>query len=127
MHMYYVKVVPTTFEPASGEKTSTNQYSVTEHMKKLDPTADSVVAKVGKQAAQKKKKKGENLKPSVYFFYELSPIMVRVTERRKPFLHFITQLCAILGGIFTVAGLVDRFVYASLQHVQKKIELGKFS
>lgn len=53
--------------------------------------------------------------------------MVHSTLRWQPFLHFITQLCAILGGVFTVAGIVDRLVYGTVQHVQRKVELGKFN
>jgi hypothetical protein len=34
--------------------------------------------------------------------------MVKFTESRKSFTHFLTQLCAILGGVITVSGLVDR-------------------
>jgi hypothetical protein len=33
-----------------------------------------------------------------FIFYELSPIMVRFTETRPSFAHFLTQLCAILGN-----------------------------
>ena len=36
--------------------------------------------------------------------------MVNISETRKSLLHFLTQLCAILGGVFTVAGMVDRLV-----------------
>ena len=34
--------------------------------------------------------------------YDLSPFMVRVTEHTVPFTHFLTGLCAIAGGMFTV-------------------------
>lgn len=32
--------------------------------------------------------------------------MVDVLEHRQSFFHFLTQLCAIIGGVFTVAGMV---------------------
>jgi hypothetical protein len=38
----------------------------------------------------------------VFFFYDLSPIMVRYVEQRKSFLHFLTSVCAVVGGVFTV-------------------------
>ena len=41
--------------------------------------------------------------------------------------HFLTQLCAILGGVFTVAGMVDRLVYSSLKSFEKKLSLNKLS
>jgi len=61
----------------------------------------------------------------VFFFYEISPIMVRFREQQKSLLHFLTQLCAILGGVFTVAGMIDRFVYHGLKSLEKKMEMGK--
>ena len=38
----------------------------------------------------------------MFFVYDLSPFMVRVTEHNVPFTHFLTGLCAIAGGVFTV-------------------------
>lgn len=37
--------------------------------------------------------------PGVFFIYDLSPIMVELTEKRMGFLHFITNVCAIVGGV----------------------------
>jgi len=36
--------------------------------------------------------------------YDLSPIVVTITESRRSFGHFITRLCAVLGGTFAVTG-----------------------
>ena len=41
--------------------------------------------------------------------------------------HFLTGVCAIIGGVFTVAGLIDSVIYHSVKTLQKKIELGKAS
>ena len=41
------------------------------------------------------------------------------------FLHFLTSVCAIIGGIFTVAGIIDAFVYHGGQAIKKKVDLGK--
>jgi len=106
MYQYFVKVVPTTYESLNGNVLNTNQYSVTEHFKPL---------------------KGENAHglPGVFFMYELSPIMVKFSEARKSFAHFLTSLCAIVGGVFTVAGMVDSVLYQSMRTLKKKIDLGK--
>ena len=40
--------------------------------------------------------------PGVFFFYDVSPIMVHYTESRTPIYHFITEICAIVGGAVTV-------------------------
>jgi len=108
MYQYFVKVVPTIYEPLSGAALSTNQFSVTEHFKALQG-------------------EGSHGLPGVFFMYELSPIMVRFKEQRKSFAHFLTGVCAIIGGVFTVAGIIDSFIYHSMRSLKKKIEIGKAS
>ena len=39
--------------------------------------------------------------------------------------HFLSNLCAIIGGVFTVSGLLDKFIYASGNILQHKTEIGK--
>jgi hypothetical protein len=107
MHFYYAKVVPTTFTRTSGKSVHTNQYSATEHTKALPPDAAAASS------------------PGVYVAYELSPIHVNRVQQREPLLSFVTQVCAIVGGVFAVAGLVDRLVYSGMRHVQAKVEIGK--
>lgn len=58
--------------------------------------------------------------PAVYFRYDLSPITVQFTKRRQPFLHFLVQLCAIIGGVFSTIQFVSMFSNRSLHHVMKK-------
>nr|ACN34146.1 unknown [Zea mays] len=62
--------------------------------------------------------------PVVKFHFEPSPMQVLVTEVPKSFSHFITNVCAIIGGVFTVAGILDSIFHNTLRMV-KKIELGK--
>ncbi len=52
---------------------------------------------------------------------------VRIVERSSSFLSFLTSVCAIVGGVFTVSGIVDAFIYTSTRLIKKKMELGKFS
>ncbi|KAF8410697.1 hypothetical protein HHK36_003231 [Tetracentron sinense] len=40
--------------------------------------------------------------PVAKFHFELSPMQVLVTENPKSFSHFMTNVCAIIGGVFTV-------------------------
>ena len=54
-------------------------------------------------------------------------LQVRYNEERTSFLHFVTSVCAIVGGVFTVSGIIDAFIYHGQQVVRKKIDLGKFS
>lgn len=61
----------------------------------------------------------------VFFMYDLSPMMVQLTESRRSLAHFLTGVCAIVGGVFTVAGMLDSMLYHSQKALKKKIELGK--
>jgi hypothetical protein len=57
----------------------------------------------------------------------LLPLQVTVKQQKSEFLHFVTNVCAILGGVFTVAGILDAFIYHSEKAIRKKMELGKFN
>ncbi|XP_046428382.1 endoplasmic reticulum-Golgi intermediate compartment protein 3 [Neodiprion fabricii] len=109
MFQHYIKIVPTTYVRWDGSTLLTNQFSVTRHSRQVSLFT------------------GESGMPGIFFSYELSPLMVKYTEKKKPFGHFATNLCAIVGGVFTVAGLIDSILYHSVKAIQKKIEIGKFS
>ncbi len=63
----------------------------------------------------------------VFFMYDLSPMLVQMTEHRRSLTHFLTGVCAIVGGVFTVAGMLDGMLYHSTRALKKKIDLGKAS
>ncbi|KAL0422371.1 UNVERIFIED_CONTAM: Endoplasmic reticulum-Golgi intermediate compartment protein 3 [Sesamum latifolium] len=105
VYQYFTKVVPTIYTNIRGHTIQSNQFSVTEHYKSSEVDFRSP--------------------PGVFFFYDLSPIKVTFTEAHTPFLHFLTHICAIVGGIFTVAGIVDSFVYHGQKAIRKKSEIGK--
>ncbi|XP_074302449.1 protein disulfide-isomerase 5-4-like isoform X2 [Silene latifolia] len=62
--------------------------------------------------------------PVAKFHFELSPMQVLVMENPRSFSHFITNVCAIIGGVFTVAGILDSILHNTMRMV-KKVELGK--
>lgn len=105
MYQYYLKVVPTRYEKLNGQSINTNQYSVATHKKPVT------------------QKLGDNGLPGVFFMFEISPILVQLKESRRSFMHFVTGVCAIIGGIFTVAGMIDSIIF-SFQQWQKR-QLGK--
>jgi hypothetical protein len=49
--------------------------------------------------------------PGVFFFYEPSAVRLSVREQRPPFLGFLANACAIVGGVFAVSGMLDAGVY----------------
>lgn len=59
--------------------------------------------------------------PSIMFQYDLSPMTVVTTFESQPFYHFITNFCAIIGGVFSIIGIIDRLLQTVLGGLTKKI------
>lgn len=95
--------MPSTYESLSGDVQKAAQYSMTQH------GSNSV---------------GVTKLPGVWIDYQISPMVVRYKEVRRSLSHFLTNLCAIVGGIFAVAGLLDSTVYRSMK-LWRKQQLGK--
>jgi len=53
----------------------------------------------------------QNVLPGVFFVYDLSPFMVQVTTKTESLWQLVTGLCAIIGGVFTVSGMIDGLWY----------------
>ncbi|KAG4200675.1 hypothetical protein ERO13_A05G228000v2 [Gossypium hirsutum] len=115
MYQYFIKVVPTMYTDENGHTIQTNQFSVTEHFKGAE--------------------RGllDNLS-GVFFIYDLSPIKVTFAEGHVSFLHFLTNVCAIVGGVvhctagvFAVSGIIDSCIYHGQKAMKKKMEIGKFN
>jgi hypothetical protein len=51
-------------------------------------------------------------------------LQVVVCEQPRPWYKFLTTTCAVIGGVFTVAGILDGMLYAGI-NMRKKLELGK--
>ncbi|XP_038209767.1 endoplasmic reticulum-Golgi intermediate compartment protein 3 [Zerene cesonia] len=107
MFQYYIKIVPTMYVSLDNKVLHTNQFSVTRHQK--------AVSNVNSESGM----------PGAFFSYELSPLMVKYTEKERSLGHFATNICAIVGGVFTLAGIFDSLLYHSLNAFQNKIMLGK--
>ena len=94
VHQYFLNVVSTTFEPLnSADPISTHQYSVTES---FSQARASLI--------------GAPVEPGVIFQYEISPIRVDFKETRSSFGSFMIGICSIIGGVVTMAGIVQRIV-----------------
>ncbi len=100
-HQYYLKVVPTTYTDLRGRVTDSNQYSVTQHFKHLD------------------KSSGQGL-PGVYVNYDFSPIHVSIQEQSRSFGHFMTSMCAIIGGTVTIMSMLDKGTHSALQWLEQR-------
>lgn len=98
---YFLDVVPTVY---SGAVSTLRTYQYTVGGKQVPPMRGHM--------------------PVLMFSYQLSPIVVQYSSARVSFTHFLTYICAIIGGVYTVSGLISRFVYNSTAQIQKKF-LGK--
>jgi len=45
--------------------------------------------------------------PAIFFRYELSPVKLRYTISYKTWSEFFVEICAIIGGMFVVAGILE--------------------
>ena len=52
----------------------------------------------------------EQQMPSLMFKYDISPNVVRSSFSTLSKLQFVTALCAIIGGVYTVFGLLERTI-----------------
>uniref|UniRef100_A0A1I7XVP3 Endoplasmic reticulum-Golgi intermediate compartment protein 3 n=1 Tax=Heterorhabditis bacteriophora TaxID=37862 RepID=A0A1I7XVP3_HETBA len=107
MYQYYVKVVPTSYVYLDGKYENSHQFSITTHNKDLSEVS------------------GISGLPGFFVQYEFSPLMVRYEERRQHMSTFLVSLCAIIGGVFTVAQLIDACIYHSSRVIEKKMLISK--
>jgi len=61
----------------------------------------------------------------IYMKYEFTPFRVKWIVSYKSFAHFLTSVCAILGGIYAFAGMVDNILYRTTRHWGKHRSPGK--
>ena len=59
--------------------------------------------------------------PNAVFHYDISPVMVVVNEETQSFASFVTKICAVIGGIYTVIGLVDNTIYHTGSALKKHL------
>ena len=86
MYQYFVSVVPTIYTDASDNKLYTNQYAVREYAREVDH------------------EKGSHGIPGIIIMFDMEPLLVRVTDSSRSFLHLLVRLCGVVGGIFVCTG-----------------------
>lgn len=104
-HEYHLRIVPSIYEELNGSVLRPYQYSY----------AYKKYISIGFTG---------HVIPAIWFKYDINPISVKYKERRKPFYEFLCMTCAIVGGTFTVAGIIDSLVF-SASNILEKLELGK--
>jgi len=90
---------------------------VTKLLKHVGALSDTVAYKY---TVHSNKYEAEEKVPSVEFKYDLSPISIVVHQVRTPAYRFLTSTCAIIGGVFTVIGLLESILHHTASKVLKK-------
>ena len=104
IYQYYLKVVPTKFLTYSSEEINNYQYTY---------------SSFGEY--------GINEISTLYFRYDLSPITVEYKQYKETFLTFFINICAIIGGIFTVTGIIDAIIHKSVLLLMRKAEMNNIA
>eukprot|EP00614_Pseudopedinella_elastica_P024820 CAMPEP_0172616298 /NCGR_PEP_ID=MMETSP1068-20121228/63549_1 /TAXON_ID=35684 /ORGANISM="Pseudopedinella elastica, Strain CCMP716" /LENGTH=320 /DNA_ID=CAMNT_0013421685 /DNA_START=67 /DNA_END=1029 /DNA_ORIENTATION=+ len=104
-YQFNIKVIPTVYRPLGIRRTVfSNQFSVSEQFVRLDLMT----------ALQQPSASG------IYFYYDFYPVMVEYHEEKPSFLQFLTRVCGIIGGVFTVAGVIDRILHGAQEQMKKQ-------
>jgi hypothetical protein len=96
LYQYFLQIVPTYFENTNGK-----------------------VQKIGYQytATFSKAQGPESLPPGVYFRHVHTPLAVEYRWEYQSWSHFLVNICAVVGGVYTVMG----FVATWLESVTKTV------
>jgi hypothetical protein len=49
----------------------------------------------------------------------VAQVMVVMKEQTQSFSSFVTRICAVIGGIYTVVGLLDNVLYHTGEQMKK--------
>jgi endoplasmic reticulum-Golgi intermediate compartment protein 3 len=118
LFQYFLKVVPTQYSNRRlSTATTTNQYTVTEKFRPVvmgDFAAGGMLQvfpllSLSSRSSLSVSQAG--VIPGIFFVYELSPFLISVTEEQVPLSHLITRLLAIVGGVFSVMGIIDALLF----------------
>ena len=102
IYEYYVKIVPTTYINLFKRESYVFQYNTNSN-----------------------ETPAYNQFPTLFFRFDISPITVQYLHYRDSFLNFFIQICAILGGVFTVTGIIDSMIHKSVMVLLRKAQRGK--
>lgn len=116
MYQYFLKVVSTQFRMLEGKVINTHQYSSTQFERDLTKFNE------GENKQGVFTQHGVAGSPGAYFNFEISPILVVHSETRQSFAHFLTSTCAIVGGVLTVAALLDSILFATGRKLRKGVD-----
>lgn len=107
MFQYFITIVPTklTTKKITAE---THQYSVTERERVINHAL------------------GSHGVSGIFMKYDMSSLMIRVSEQHMPLWQFLVRLCGIVGGIFSTTGMLHSMVGFVLDLVCCRLQIGLY-
>ncbi|PVU97765.1 hypothetical protein BB559_001913 [Furculomyces boomerangus] len=111
-YQYFTKVVASEVRYLNGKVLTSNQYSVTEHE----------MSEAGDQDDHH-----STIRPGLFCVFEISPMRIIYSESKRSLSSFISSVLAIVGSIFTVAGLLDSFIFRAERAITHKRQIGKLA
>ena len=57
--------------------------------------------------------------PAVFFIYDLSPVVMEISIEHASLGHLMARLCAVVGGVFAVSGMADRWIHRAVGMMAK--------
>ncbi|XP_067906708.1 endoplasmic reticulum-Golgi intermediate compartment protein 2 [Heterodontus francisci] len=107
MFQYFITIVPTKLNTYKFSA-DTHQYSVTERERVINHAA------------------GSHGVSGIFMKYDISSLMVTVTEQHMPLGQFLVRLCGIIGGIFSTTGMLHGFVGFLVDVICCRFKLGAY-
>lgn len=96
---YFVKLIPHYFEDlVRGTRDTGYQFSMTSRSREFDKDSDQM--------------------PIVVIHYDFSPIAMVLQLNSKSLLHFLTHVCAIIGGVYVIFSMLNRLLVAFFDNSQ---------
>ncbi|KAE8613609.1 hypothetical protein XENTR_v10007784 [Xenopus tropicalis] len=107
MYQYFITIVPTKLHTNKVD-CDTHQFSVTERERVINHAS------------------GSHGVSGIFMKYDISSLMVMVTEDHMPLWKFLVRLCGIVGGIFTTTGMIHGLAEFFVDLICCRFKLGMY-
>lgn len=88
---YFIKLIPYLFvDTINGQTTTAYQFSVNYKTRPWDAHGRDM--------------------PGVFLQYDFSPITMKLTLKSKSFMHSVTHICGIVGGVYVLFSILNRIL-----------------
>ena len=95
---YYLNIVPTIYGDVNGKEIKVHQFTY-----------------------NKSKSQSGLLIPTIYFRYDISPILVKYTQDKPNAFNVVVNVCAVLGGLITISGMLHSLILKLIKKHNKDI------